>query len=123
MKVLAALFLAAAALQVGACSLYGDDELTRYIQRSDKITLSAGDAKDVNATTHTIDPWPRGVGDRRIPANGERMVRAVERYRKGPPQPLSGAGGAAPGAGAMPGTGAAPAAGADALPPPAPASY
>jgi hypothetical protein len=29
-----------------------------------------------------IDPWPPGVGDRRIPANGERMVGAVERYQR-----------------------------------------
>ena len=42
-----------------------------------------------NATTHTIDPWPPGVTNRRIPANGERMVHAIERYRKGPQAPAS----------------------------------
>jgi hypothetical protein len=77
-------------LPLAACSgLYGNDEFARYVQRSDKITLSAGDAEHVNATTHTIDPWPPGVGDRRIPANGERMVRAIERYRRGPLLPAS----------------------------------
>ena len=80
--------LAAAALTLGGCKsdggLYGDDELARYAQRSDKITLSAGDAKEVNAAAHTIHPWPRGVNDRRIAANGERMARAVDRYRRGP---------------------------------------
>ena len=85
MKWPAALILAASALSLGACNgLYGDDELARYVQRSDKITLSAGDAKNVNAATHTIDPWPRGVGDPRIAANGERMQRAIDRYRRGP---------------------------------------
>jgi hypothetical protein len=99
-------------LPVGACSgLYGDDELARYVQRSDKVTLSAGDAKSVNATTHILDPWPPGVNDRRIPADGARMVRAIERYRRGPAHalpPSSGAVGSAPAAG----PGAAPAAGA-----------
>ena len=84
MKCSAALILAAAALSLGACSgLYGDDELAHYVQRSDKITLGAGDAKEVNAVTHTIHPWPRGVGDPRISVNGERMVRAIAGYRKG----------------------------------------
>ena len=54
----------------------------QYIHRSDTITLSAGNAKDVNAATQVIDPWPRNVGNRRIPANGERMVGAVQRYQR-----------------------------------------
>jgi len=64
-----------------------------YFQRSDKITLGAGDAKAVNAATHVIDPWPRYVGNRRISGNGDRLSRAVERYRLGsyrqPAPPLS----------------------------------
>jgi hypothetical protein len=64
-----------------------------YFQRTDKITLGAGDAKAVNAATHIIDPWPRYVGNRRIPGNGDRLSRAVERYRLGsyrqPAPPLS----------------------------------
>src|SRR5262249_30132499 len=52
-----------------------------------------GDAKAVNTTTHVIDPWPRYVGNRRIPGNGDRLSRAVERYRLGsyrqPAPPLS----------------------------------
>jgi len=87
MKWPAALMLAAAALSLGACNgLYGNDEFARYVQRLDQITPSAGDPKQGNAVTHTIDPWPRGVHDRRIPGNGERMVHAIERYRKGPAQ-------------------------------------
>jgi hypothetical protein len=104
--------LVLSAALLGACGgLYGDDELARYAQRSDKITLSAGDAKNVNAVTHTIDPWPPGVHDPRIPANGERMVQGIERYRRGPPQPPGGASvgavGAAAAAGAAAGAGAA----------------
>src|SRR5438067_5422449 len=85
------LALILATLAVGGCSgLWGDDELERYAQRTDRITLSAGDAKEVNAAAHTLTPWPPGVGDRRILADGARMQRAVERYHRGarPPDPL-----------------------------------
>jgi len=80
-----------AALAMGGCSgLWGDDELERYAQRTDRITLSAGDAKEVNAAAHMLTPWPPGVGDRRIVADGARMQRAFERYRREarPPDPL-----------------------------------
>jgi hypothetical protein len=52
----------------------------QYVERSDTITLSAGNAKEVNAAQHIPDPWPPRVGDRRIPVNGERAVGAIERY-------------------------------------------
>ena len=58
--------------------IYGEG--AQYIQRSDTITLGAGNAKDVNAATHVIDPWPRDVSRRRIRFNGERMVGATQRY-------------------------------------------
>jgi hypothetical protein len=54
-----------------------------YLHRSDTVTLSAGNAKNVNAATHIIDPWPRQVANRRIPGNGERMAHAMERYKGG----------------------------------------
>jgi hypothetical protein len=56
---------------------------TEYIHRSDTITLNAGNAKDINAATHVIDPWPRRVANRKIPANGERMSKAIQRYNSG----------------------------------------
>jgi len=106
-RALACITLAAAA---GGCwpgSPYGSTA-SQYIHRSDTITLSAGNAKDVNAATQVIDPWPRYVGKKRIPANGERMVGAVQRYQRagtarpgqvGPAGGLPGqAGGLAPGA-------------------------
>jgi hypothetical protein len=85
-----------------------------YFQRSDSITLWEGDAKAVNSATHVIDPWPRYVGNRRIPVNGDRLSRAVERYRQGsyrqPAPPISpymgyGAGGGGFGGGGFGGGG------------------
>src|SRR5437588_10786115 len=70
-----------AVFTLGACNgLAGNDEMDRYFQRSDTITLSAGDAKQVNAVTHTIHPWPRNVGDRRIAYDARRVGAAVTRY-------------------------------------------
>src|SRR4029077_14039553 len=80
-----------AALSLGGCyGLAGDDEMSRYLQRSDTITMSAGDAKQVNAVTHTIHPWPSNVGDRRIVASAAKTGGAIARYRSGtqPRDPL-----------------------------------
>jgi hypothetical protein len=66
---------------LGGCyGLTGHDEMDRYVQRSDTITMSAGNAKEVNAVTHTIHPWPRYVGDRRIAYDARRVGAAVTRY-------------------------------------------
>jgi hypothetical protein len=67
------------------------DSVQEYTQRADKVTLSAGNAQDVNTRIQEIDPWPRYVGDKQIAVNGERMADAVYRYRcgKNPPQPLT----------------------------------
>ena len=87
MKLFPFLTLAAFAPGLGGCyGLYGNDELERYVQRKDSVTLGAGDAKDVNAATHMDHPWPRGVGDRRIVVEGSRAVPAIERYRTPPRQ-------------------------------------
>src|SRR6516164_9100349 len=70
-----------AILPLGGCyGLYGNDEMDRYFQRSETITMSAGDAKQVNAVTHTIHPWPYYVGDRRIATDARRTSAAVTRY-------------------------------------------
>jgi len=50
------------------------------------FTPDAGNAKDVNAAIHVIDPWPRYSGNRRIPGNGARMTGAIQRYRSGTSQ-------------------------------------
>lgn len=86
MKRLTCLSLVAAAVLLGGCyGPYGYDDFARYAERKDTITPSAGDAKEVNARTHMETPWPVYVGDRRIPANGERMTKVVTRYRSPPP--------------------------------------
>ena len=80
-----------AVFTLGSCNgLAGDDEMDRYFQRSDTITLSAGDAKQANAVTHTINPWPSYVGDRRIVVGAARTGGAIARYRSGtqPRDPL-----------------------------------
>jgi hypothetical protein len=80
-----------AVFSLGACNgLAGNDEMDRYFQRSDTITLSAGDAKQTNAVTHTINPWPSYVGDRRIVAEAAKTRGAIVRYRSGtqPRDPL-----------------------------------
>ena len=62
---------------------WDQDPAAQYFERKDTIVSGAGDARDVNAATHIIDPWPRYVGNRHIPVNGDRMARAVKRYREG----------------------------------------
>src|SRR5438045_6905897 len=76
---------------LGGCyGVAGHDEVDRYFQRSDTLTLSAGDAKQANAVTHTINPWPSYVGDRRIVAEAAKTRGAIVRYRSGtqPRDPL-----------------------------------
>lgn len=107
-----------AVFTLGACNgLAGNDEMDRYFQRSDTITLSAGDAKQVNAVTHTIHPWPSYVGDRRIVTQAAKTQGAMQRYRLGnqPRDPLPAFGGDIPGGGHFPmGTAGATAAAVDA---------
>jgi hypothetical protein len=65
-----------------------------YLQRTEGVTLGAGDAMHVNAASQILNPWPRNVRNRLIPANGQRMAGAIQRYqdvkklREAPP-PLS----------------------------------
>ncbi len=57
-----------------------EDFFGSYFHRTDTIAVSAGDAKNVNAVSEMVDPWPPGVRNRRVPANGARMTGAVQRY-------------------------------------------
>jgi hypothetical protein len=72
--------LAAAAMLGGCADIYYD--------RRDSIALYSGDATQTNKVVHIIDPWPRAAANRRIEADGERMQRAVERYRTNKTTPL-----------------------------------
>jgi hypothetical protein len=70
------------------CSgLWGDDEFQHYVQRSDRMTMSSGDAKEVNAMAHIPTPWPRGVSDRRIVSDSAHMQRVLEWYRRSARRP------------------------------------
>jgi hypothetical protein len=67
----------------GECNgLWGDDEFQHYLQRSDRMTESSGDAKEVNAMAHIPTPWPRGVNDKRIVTDSAHLQRALDRYRR-----------------------------------------
>jgi type IV pilus biogenesis protein CpaD/CtpE len=111
-----------ACLILSACSQYSN----RYAERVDTVTLSAGDAVASNAAVQIPTPWPRYSNDTTIAMDGERIARAVDRYREGEKQPLAtvpetliygstfGAANAGSAAGAAPGAaagGAAPAPG------------
>jgi hypothetical protein len=115
--IIAFVVLVGGSLAGSAALAWDQNPFAIYFQRSDKITLWEGDAKAVNAATHVIDPWPRYVGNRRIPVNGDRLSRAVERYRQGsyrqpappiPPYVGIGAGGGGFGGGGFGGGGGAP---------------
>jgi hypothetical protein len=60
-----------------------------YYDRRDPISFHGGDAPAANKVAQTPDPWPAVAADRRIEGNGERMQRAVERYRAGKVTPLN----------------------------------
>jgi hypothetical protein len=68
-----------------SCAVAGDqtfeDLFGEYFHRIDAITVGAGNAKEVNAASQVIDPWPPHVRNRRIPANGARMTGAIQRYQ------------------------------------------
>lgn len=77
-----------AVLGLAGCNTYGNDQGARYLQRVDTVTMSAGDAKEVNARSQMLAAWPPGVGDRRIPMQGTRAARAMDCYKQGSGQQL-----------------------------------
>jgi hypothetical protein len=91
-RLIGCLSLAAA---LGGCwGTVTENPAAEYVRRTDTIVPDAGEAMKVNAATHVIDPWPRYVGDRRIPVDGERMVTAVQRHHRPPAQQGRGGGAA-----------------------------
>jgi len=73
--------LASAALLGGCADVYWD--------RRDTVAFQSGDATESNKAVQIIDPWPRVAANRRMEADGERMQRAMERYRTNKTTPLS----------------------------------
>ncbi len=60
------------------------------LQRYETVSLDAGDAVAWNKAVHTIDPWPRGSADTRIPVSGRRVARSIEAYENGGVPPSAG---------------------------------
>jgi len=81
MRRTAAAVLLLCVLSLGACS-------DIYYDRRETISLTAGDAPAANRVAQTIDPWPMAAGNRRLEHDGERMQRAIERYRTNKTTPL-----------------------------------
>jgi hypothetical protein len=52
-----------------------------YMNRTDSVAFSAGDAVAANKMAQMYDPWPAHSGNVNYGANGQRMQSAVERYR------------------------------------------
>ncbi len=73
-NLLRGLALTGTLLLLAACS--------EYFDRRDAISFNAGDAIAADKVTMMVDPWPRVSADKNIRFNGERMQRAVARYRE-----------------------------------------
>ncbi len=78
---LAALALMAKASPANAGDREFEDYFGAYFERIEGVTPGSGDAKEVNAASQIVTPWPHRVWDRRIPANGPRMSGAIQRYQ------------------------------------------
>jgi type IV pilus biogenesis protein CpaD/CtpE len=72
-------------LMLSACTQYWN----RYAEREDTVTFSAGDAVASNAAVQIPTPWPRYSNDTTIAMDGERIARALARYREGEKQPVA----------------------------------
>jgi hypothetical protein len=60
-----------------------------YYDRRESVAFHAGDAVAANKVAQIIDPWPRASADRNVEAEGQRMQRAIERYRTNKTTPLA----------------------------------
>jgi hypothetical protein len=54
-----------------------------YVKHGDTISFAAGDAQDWNKVVHTADPWPPYVMNTRIPGDGQRTAKVIQRYSTG----------------------------------------
>src|SRR5215813_7524310 len=76
-------------LLAGAGGASADEE---YLARRDSITPGVGNAVAHNRAVHTIDPWPRYVGNDRINIDGRRIQLGMRRYQENksiPPRGVS----------------------------------
>lgn len=63
---------------------YIDDPFSDYLQRGDSILIGAGNAKDVNAAIHTINPRPPYARNTHIHTTGRQAVDSVEQMYRVP---------------------------------------
>jgi hypothetical protein len=60
-----------------------DDPFADYTQRTLTVSPGAGNAQAANLALQTATPWPAHSRNTNIPANGARMVRAVQQFESG----------------------------------------
>lgn len=60
-----------------------------YYDRRETVSRHGGDAAEANKVAQVLDPWPAAAANRKIETDGERMQRAIERYRTHKVTPLS----------------------------------
>ena len=65
--------LVLAALAVSGCQ--------QYLARNEGVTSFAGNAHAANEAKMVVDPWPANVDNTDIPADGQRMADAVQKYK------------------------------------------
>jgi hypothetical protein len=72
-------------LAVAGCSstVGFDDPFADYLQRTALVSTTGGDSQAANIAMQTATPWPRYSNDTKIPANGARIVKAINRYESG----------------------------------------
>jgi hypothetical protein len=113
---MAILSLTATLAITGCSSTIGfDDPTADYLQRTALVSTAGGDVQAANLAVQTSTPWPRHSNDTNIPANGARIVKAINRYETGStgagasdsatPSAASPGGGAGSGASPGPSTG------------------
>jgi hypothetical protein len=52
-----------------------------YLARRDSVTAGLGNSVAHNRAVHTIDPWPRYVGNDKINIDGRRIQLGMRRYQ------------------------------------------
>ena len=85
MRTATAILSLTASLAITGCSstIGFDDPTADYLQRTPLVSTSGGDAQAANIAMQTATPWPRYSNDTNIPANGARIVKAINRYESG----------------------------------------
>ncbi len=54
-----------------------------YFDHNDHLSPYSGEAMAANRVAQMVDPWPAASASPKYGANGERMQRAMSRYKSG----------------------------------------